>query len=108
MKHKNIPNSLRKYRKARDLKQKDVARILGLKGSSMISRWEKGVCIPSTQNLMKLAVLYRTLMDALFVDLARKFKETLLKREKEILRKKSGQKNIKKKDKPISVRNTEE
>ena len=37
MKEKNIPNSIKRYRKARGLQQKDVAKVLGLKSASMIS-----------------------------------------------------------------------
>ena len=83
----DINNCLRKYRKVRGLKQKDVAKILGFKSTSMISRWENGVSLPSTQNLLKMAVLYRTIVDALFIDLIREFKRKTLKREQEIMKK---------------------
>jgi len=86
--YKNIPNCLRKYRKARGLKQKDVAKILNLKSSGIISRWEKGICMPSSLNIFKLTALYRTLADALFIDLIRKLREKILKREEEALNKK--------------------
>lgn len=86
IKSKNIPNCLKKYRKTRRLKQKDVARILGVKSASMISRWEKGVCLPNTINLFKLAVLYRTMSDALFIDLMRELRSEIQKREEEVLK----------------------
>lgn len=82
IKSKNIPNSLRRYRKARGLKQKEVAEILGLKSASMISRWEKGVSFPKPLNIFKLAALYRTMVDALFIDLIRSVKDDIHKREK--------------------------
>ncbi len=87
-KHKSIPvpNCLRKHRKARGLKQKDVAKILGLKSASMISRWESGVCVPSTLNLFRLASLYRTMTDALFMDLVRALRADLHEREERILK----------------------
>jgi transcriptional regulator with XRE-family HTH domain len=44
--HKKVPNNLRKYRKALGLKKGDVAKILNLKSSGMIFRWEKGVFSP--------------------------------------------------------------
>jgi len=87
---KTIPNCLRRYRRARGLKQKEVARILGIKSASMISRWEKGVCLPCTLNLFKLAVLYRTMADALFIDLLRALKGELHKREERVLKKKTA------------------
>ena len=90
VKYKTIPNCLRRYRKARGLKQKDVAKVLGLKSASMISRWERGVCVPSTLNLFKLASLYRTMADALFIDLLRALRNELHKREERVLRRKTA------------------
>lgn len=72
------------------LKQKDVANILGLKGTSMISRWEKGVCLPELLNSLKLALLYRTMIDALYIDLVREMREELRSREEEVLRTRKG------------------
>ena len=80
-----IPNCLRKYRKAIGLKQKDVAKILGLKNCGMISRWEKGVCLPSLLNAFKLAGLYCVLVDALFFPLIRLIKKEIMQRQKDIL-----------------------
>ena len=82
---KTIPNCLRRYRKARGLKQKEVARILGLESASMISRWERGRCLPNTMNLFRLASLYRTMTDALFIDLLRMLREDLRVREEKAL-----------------------
>jgi len=87
-KHKRIPNSLRKYRRARGLKQKEVAKILGLKSSCMISRWERGHYLPQSVNIFKLAVLYRTMADALFIDLRKLLQEDILKAEKKFLQNK--------------------
>jgi len=87
MEEKNIPNSLKRYRKARGLQQKDVANVLGLKSASMISRWEKGLCLPNTRNLFRLAILYRTMSDALFLDLIKQMKNDIQKREQKILMK---------------------
>ena len=84
-KPKTIPNCLRRYRKARGLNQKEVAKILGLKSASAISRWENGLCLPSTLNLFRLASLYRTMVDALFIDLLRELRNDLNKREKRVL-----------------------
>jgi len=83
---KKIPNNLRKYRKAIGLKQREVARILNLKSSGMISRWEKGVRLPSLLNAFKLAGLYCVLVDALFFPLIRLIKRKIMERQEEILR----------------------
>jgi transcriptional regulator with XRE-family HTH domain len=79
-----IPNCLRKYRRARGLKQKEVAQILGLKNSSMISRWERGVCLPSALNVFRLASLYATPVEALFADLLEVLRRRLGRREEKI------------------------
>ena len=83
---KKVPNNLRKYRKAIGLKQKDVAKVLGLTNSGMICRWEKGVCLPSLLNAFKLAGLYSVLVDALFFPLLRLIKKKIMQRQEEILR----------------------
>jgi transcriptional regulator with XRE-family HTH domain len=89
-KPKTIPNSLKRYRKARGLQQKEVAKILGIKSASMISRWEKGRCLPSALNLFRLAVVYRTMVDALYIDLLRASRADLHEREQRILRRKTA------------------
>lgn len=86
--YKRIPNCLRKYRRVRGLKQKDVAKILGLKNASVISRWEKGISFPNPKYLFRLAVLYRTMVDALFIDLIRSLRKNLLKEEENLQRRK--------------------
>jgi transcriptional regulator with XRE-family HTH domain len=86
-----LNNCLRKYRKGRGLKQAEVAAILGLKSTSMISRWEKGVCLPDTVNALKLAILYRTMVDGLFIDHVRQLRYDLYKREAMILTKSNKQ-----------------
>lgn len=66
---KPIQNCLRKYRKESGLKQTEVAKILHLQSTAIISRWEQGVSVPSVVNALRLAVLYRTMMDAFFMDM---------------------------------------
>ena len=82
---KPIPNCLRKYRRARGLKQREAARILGLSDSSLVSRWEQGAQLPSTVNLFKLAAVYRTLVDALYIDVLRDIRAEVRRRERRIL-----------------------
>jgi transcriptional regulator with XRE-family HTH domain len=93
VRRKTIPNSLRKYRRARGLTQKDVARILGLESTSLISRWESGFCLPKAITIFKLAVLYRTMADALFIDLRRLLQKDILRAEKKVMRNKPSSQN---------------
>jgi len=88
-----IHNSLRKYRKARGLTQKEVSLILGLKSEGIVSRWEVGRSLPRTLNVLKLAILYRTMADALFIDLRRALQGDVLKAEKGVLHQKILSKN---------------
>lgn len=83
------PNSLRKYRKRRGLRQKEVAKILGLKNTSMISRWERGFVLPKPANIFRLAALYRTMADALFIDLLRIVKDEIYQKEEKFLKEKN-------------------
>jgi transcriptional regulator with XRE-family HTH domain len=85
-----MPNCLRKYRRAAGFKQKDVACILGLKNASMISRWENGICLPKLQSLFKLAILYRTMADALFIDLRILLIEEVAQAQRHYKQKRSG------------------
>ena len=87
-------NSLRKHRKARGLKQKEVAKILGLKSASMVSRWENGLCLPNPINMFKLGLVYRTMVDALFIDLRRLLKEEIAQAEQHILQNKAQKENV--------------
>ena len=84
--YKRIPNTLRKYRRSMGLKQQDVAKLLGIKSSSRISRWEKGEGIPNLVNALKLCILYRTMVDSLFIDLIRSLREEMREREGKYLR----------------------
>jgi hypothetical protein len=50
----------------------------------MISRWEKGISLPNTLNVFKLAALYRTMADPMFPNLTRMLKDELVKREEQL------------------------
>lgn len=87
-KNKCFSNKLRCLRRMRGLSQKDVAKVLGLKSTSMISRWEKGICLPETLNALKLAVLYRSAVDVIYTDLRESLIDELLIRETLLIKRK--------------------
>ncbi len=91
MKFQKTPNSLRKHRRARGLNQKEVSIVLGVKSPSMVSRWEKGVCIPKLRSLFKLAVLYRTMADALYLDLRSSVRKEIRRGERKLLKYRESQ-----------------
>lgn len=66
--YKKIPNHLRKCRVESGFKQKQVAKILGMRDASQISQWENGSRLPSLVNAFRLAALYSTYVDRLFQD----------------------------------------
>lgn len=78
----HIRNSLKKYRHIMGYSQKEVAKILSFKSASRISRWERGLGMPSVENLLKLSFLYSTLPAELYADLWIEVREKL--REKKL------------------------
>jgi transcriptional regulator with XRE-family HTH domain len=64
-----LNNTLRKHRRLMGYKLKDVALILKLKTTSRISDWENGHSTPSLKNLVKLSIVYCTLIDQFYHDL---------------------------------------
>lgn len=83
-----ILNSLKKHRKLMSYKQQDVARILKLHDTSQICRWEKGLSLPNTINLLKLSILYRTFPNELYFKLLIDLRHEVIKMEKLLLKKK--------------------
>ena len=79
---KSIPNSLKLHRRKAGLKQTDVARLLGVRNASMLSRWEKGRSVPKFDHILDLALIYSTSTDALYVDYRQERLEAIQKREK--------------------------
>lgn len=55
---------------------------LGLNSTNRISRWEKGLAMPSVINLFKLSVLYNTLVDQLYSEQIYEIKRNLKNKDK--------------------------
>lgn len=79
--NKSIGKRLRKHRRLMGFSQTDVARRLGLANTAIISRWERGVTMPSMESAMNLSKLYKTLLNELFWDLDRHSGEQLFPEE---------------------------
>ncbi|HEX3799299.1 MAG TPA: helix-turn-helix transcriptional regulator [Verrucomicrobiae bacterium] len=62
-------NNLRLHRKKAGLRQREVARSLGLKSTDRISRWEHGTAVPHIVNLFRLAVIYDVSPQDLYQDI---------------------------------------
>lgn len=67
--------------------QKDVATILGFKSVNRISEWENGKRLPGLSNAIRLSILYRIMVDALFIDQVRLMREEIFQAERDHLRK---------------------
>jgi len=87
-----IPNQLRKCRRAEDYKQKEVAKMFGLKSSSIISRWESGFCLPKPARMFDLAILYQKSVDELFSGFRKSRVEAILKAKQKFLQNKAKEK----------------
>lgn len=74
---RHIPNRLRMYRRILGFSQKHVTKMLGLKNTTFLSRWESGTLMPSIENLYKLSILYSTLSEELFREYFQSLKKVL-------------------------------
>ena len=72
-----IPNRLKMHRKRSELSQKQVVKKLGLYSSAALSDWEHGKVLPSTINLIKLSILYRTYPNELYHEFFQEVKVVL-------------------------------
>jgi len=77
-----IPNNLKKYREMHGYKQEQVTHLLGIKSTNRLSRWEKGIVMPSAQNLFKLSILYHTLPNQLYADIFCDLQQRIVGRKK--------------------------
>ena len=81
MEVKHTTNRLMLYRKRRELSQKQVASILGLKNIAIVSHYERGTSRPSLQRALGLEIIYRVPVAFLFPELYEEIRATI--REKE-------------------------
>jgi transcriptional regulator with XRE-family HTH domain len=66
---KNINNKLKELRLQRGLKQEEVASWLNIQCTGRISKWERGLAMPSVQNLFKLAKIYKAIPHTMYPNL---------------------------------------
>lgn len=70
-------NNIRRYRKLRYLRQRDVANMLGLKETNDIYRWERGKKLPSLQNALKLSYILKCPIEILFLNQYKELKKQI-------------------------------
>ena len=64
-----IPNQIRCYRRRRNLKLRQVAKLAGLRTPSHLSHWEKGRKNPSLENALRLSAIIQCPVEILFIDM---------------------------------------
>ena len=77
----NPKNRLLIYRKRLGFSQKQVAHLLGQADTSMISRYERGVSVPTLTGALQLEIIYRTPVAFLFRELYEELREEIRKEE---------------------------
>lgn len=85
MDNSRFPNRLRKHRRIFCFSQKEVATILGLKDTSPLSRWEKGMSFPDLVHLFRLCRIYKTLPSELYVELWQSISKEIAAKEADLL-----------------------
>jgi DNA-binding XRE family transcriptional regulator len=70
-------NEIRRYRQKRYLRQRDVARLLGLKQHCDVYRWEQGKKMPSLTNALKLSAALSCPVEVLFFEQFQQIREQM-------------------------------
>lgn len=89
---KKIENRIWKYRVAKELKQSELAFLIGQKDSAQISRYERGLVIPNFEQLTKLCFGLDTKPEYLYPNMIKKWEEEI-EIKKEELRKSKNEEN---------------
>ena len=76
-----IPNQLVFIRKRMNLSQKRVARMIGLRDATVLSRYERGRALPPLKTALKIALLYDVTIPEIFDELSQRARLQLFARE---------------------------
>ena len=76
--------NLRYARKLRRLSQRQVARLVGHSDTTMISKYERGLVVPTLRTAVKLTLLYRLPFQDLFADEFSHAKDELARKAKTV------------------------
>ena len=79
-------NTLRHRRKILGLTLKEVAKLLKHKNVSRLSKWEHGISTPNLLNLLKLSIVYKTLIDQLYPEIRTELRKRLFTGSKKSLK----------------------
>lgn len=90
-KQKITSNQIRRYRRRRNLKLRQVATLVGLRSVSHVSHWEKGRKLPTLQNALKLSAIIKCPVEVLFFDLFDSIRREILTKQRSQLSKHDDQ-----------------
>jgi len=79
--HVKIPNQIRRYRKQRHFKLKDVALLMGLKSQSNLSHLESGRKLASLVTALKLSAVLKCPVEFLYSDIFNSIRKEVLERK---------------------------
>jgi transcriptional regulator with XRE-family HTH domain len=82
-------NALRYHRKILGLTLKEVAKMLKHKNVSRLSKWEHGISAPNLHNLLKLSIVYKTLIDQFYPEIRAALLKKLSTKSKESFKSKT-------------------
>ena len=78
-------NKLGRFRKERDLRQRDVAYLLS-KSVKDINRWEQGTRTPTLKNAIKLSIALNCPIEVLYFDYYAHVRKEIKQKKKQIIR----------------------
>ena len=85
-----IPNQLVLVRKRKNLSQKRVAHLIGLRDATALSRYESGRALPPLKTALRLAALYDATLSEMFPELSRRSRRQVLGHEEKLIMRKRG------------------
>ena len=75
-----IPNSIRRYRRHRHLRVRDVAVRFGFLNAAHVSSWERGKKLPNLRNALRLSAVLQAPVEVLFCDYFNSLRKEIEKR----------------------------
>jgi len=78
-----IPNQIRRCRRQRHLRLRDVAELLSLRNGAHISSWERGLKVPSLRSALRLSAALYTPVEILFSDYFNEIRREIHKRKRQ-------------------------
>jgi transcriptional regulator with XRE-family HTH domain len=88
-----MTNALVHYRKRMKFSQKQVAALLGLRSTAILSHYEKGTAVPSLRRAVALEAIYRVPIAFLFPNLCEQLRSEIREKEDRIYKSKQHHKH---------------